>query len=136
MTIELEKPDTARFLRVEAMERFPDIDVVEVEPLGRLMDLEKPRLMIYSQDQYRLNDASWNEVLGYRIFAGTRADPTDARRLGTQVEAWLWSMARPDAGNPIAAVTASNGPSEVPSEHETAVLYGTVEMVIAGVYPV
>lgn len=73
-------------------------------------------------------------MFGYRIFAGSRANPDEAREVGAAVEAWLWTAAHYDRASPVAAVTDSNGPNLVADEHETAVLYGTVEMVIAGVF--
>lgn len=135
MMTELVKPDAALWIRERAIERFPECDVDRDAPPGRIVDLERPLILFYSQDAYRLNDASWSEVIGFRVLAGSREDPGPAEAVGRAVEAWLWTLARPGPGCPVAAVTDSNGPSMVVDEHETAVLYGTVEMVIAGVYP-
>ena len=135
MTRELVKPDAALWIREAAIERFPECEVDRSPPAGRLVDLDRPLLTFYSQDVYRNDLASWVEVIGYRVFAGSRDFPAEAERYAAQVEAWLWTLARPVRGCPVAAVTDSNGPNMVPDEHETAVLYGTVEMVIAGVYP-
>lgn len=132
---ELVKPDAALYLRVQAIERFPEWDIAEAIPEGeRIIVREKPLVLIYSQDSYRNAEWTWSEVFGVRVFAGSRADPTEAQEVAAAVEAWLWTAARPGRGCPVAAVTDSNGPNLVVDEHETAVLYGTVEMVIAGVF--
>ena len=135
MTRELVKPDAALWVREQAIDRFPECEVDRSPPPGRLVDLERPLLTFYSQDVYRQDLASWVEVIAYRVFAGSREFPEEAERYAALVEAWLWTLARPVAGCPVAAVIDSNGPNMVPDEHETAVLYGTVEMVIAGVFP-
>lgn len=135
MTRELVKPDAALWVREQALGRFPECEVDRDPPPGRLVDLERPLLTFYSQDAYRQDMASWVEVIGYRVFAGSRELPAEAERYAALVEAWLWTLARPGAGCPVAAVIDSNGPNLVPDERETAVLYGTVEMVIAGVFP-
>lgn len=131
---ELQKPDTALWIRERAIERFPGWGVDRTEPRGRVMERTTPLLLIYSQDQSRATEWTWNEVIGYRIFAGTRDDTTDADTAAAAVEAWLWTLPGLRGLNPVAAVYASNGPNLVPDEHETAVLYGTVELVIAGVF--
>lgn len=132
---ELVKPDAALYLREAAIGRFPDWDISDAIPEGEIILLrDKPLVTIYSQDTYRAAEWMWSEVFGYRIFAGSRANPDEAREVGAAVEAWLWTMARWDERSPIASITDSNGPNLVADEHETAVLYGTVEMVIAGVY--
>lgn len=132
---ELVKPDAALYLRKQAILRFPNWDISDAIPEGeRILLREKPLVTIYSQDSYRDAEWTWSEVFGYRIFAGSRANPDEARAVGAAVEAWLWTMARWAERSPIASITDSNGPNLVADEHETAVLYGTVEMVIAGVF--
>ena len=133
---EMMKPDAALYLREQAIARFPLWDIAESIPDGeRIMLLERPLVLIYSQDSFREpNGWTWSEVFGYRVFAGSRESPDAAREVAREVEAWLWAAARYDRASPVAAVTDSNGPNLVADEHETAVLYGTVEMVIAGVF--
>lgn len=134
MMRELVKPDAAVWIREQAIARFPEIDVDEDTPPGPIVKRRKPLLLVYSVDVYRQDDASWVETIGYRVLAGSREDPSEAKQLAALVDAWLWTLARPVPGCPIAAVNASDGPNLVPDERETAVLYGTAEMVIAGVY--
>lgn len=130
---ELVKPDVATFLRVMAIERFPEWDVDEWVPEGRILERENPLLLLYSVDVFKLTEWTWNETIGYRVFYSTRERPQPARDVAARVEAWLsTSAALP--GSPVAAVLDSNGPNLVADEHETAVLYGTVELVVAGVY--
>ena len=130
---ELVKPNTALFLREAAIGRFPDWDVAESTPAGRILERVTPLLLIYSVDSSRNTEWTWQETIGYRMFAGTRDMPEEAQAAAAQVEAWLQNCAL-FAGSPVAAIDDSNGPNLVPDEHETAVLYGTVELVIAGVY--
>lgn len=131
---ELVKPNAALWIREMAIKRFPDWDVDEDLPPGRLIDIERPVLLVYSQDVFRETDVTWRETIGYRVYAGTRADPTEARDAAAIVEAWIWTLARPGPGCPIASVDSSSGPYLVPGEYETAVLYGTADMVVAGVF--
>lgn len=132
---ELRKPDAALYLRERAIERFPEYDVADAIAEGELIVLrDRPLVLIYSQDTFRDSEWSWGEVFGYRVFAGSRANPDEAAAVATELEAWLWTTARPVRGCPIASIQDSNGPNLVADEHETAVLYGTVEMIIAGVY--
>lgn len=133
---ELVKPDAALWVREQAIKRFPDWIVDRSVPKGtRLVDLEVPLLLVYSQDSYRNDMASWVEVIAFRVLAGSRDFPAEAEQAAAAVEGWLWTLARPDAGCPIAAVINSNGPNVDTGEHETAALYGTVEVVVAGVFP-
>lgn len=136
MTVrELVKPNAALYLREQAILRFPDWDVSDAIPEGeRIILRERPLVTIYSQDVFRDNEWTWSEVFGYRVFAGSRSNPTEAERVALQVEAWLWTAARYDRASPVASVTDSNGPNLLVDEQETAVFYGTVEMVIAGVF--
>lgn len=132
---ELQKPDAALFLRERAIERFPGFDVAESIPLDqKVMLLERPMVLLYSMDVARLTDVTWTETIGYRIFAGSREYPDVARNVGRQVEAWLWGAWKLPGYNPVTAATDTAGPNLIADEHETAVLFGTVEMVIAGVY--
>lgn len=133
---ELMKPDAALYLREQAIARFPFWDISDAIPEGeRILLRERPLVLIYSQDVFREpNGWMWSEVFGYRVFAGSRENPGPAREVAREVEAWLWTAARYDRASPVASVADSNGPNLVADEHETAVLYGTVEMVIAGVY--
>lgn len=136
MTRELVKPDAALWVREQAIKRFPECLIDRSIPAGvRLVDLEQPLLLFYSQDVYRQDMASWVEVIAYRVLAGSRDFPAEAEEWAGVVEAWLWTLARPELGCPVAAVINSDGPNMVPDEYETAALYGTVEMVVAGVFP-
>lgn len=133
--MELIKPDAALWVREQAIIRFPHCAVAENPPPGRLIDLGQPLLTFYSQDVARRDMATWEETIGYRVFDGTRDNPTSARELAAQVDAWLWTLARHEVGCPVADVDNLNGPNMVPGEYETAVLYGSADMVIAGVFP-
>ena len=131
---ELVMPEAVAFLLDQAAVRWPKYDVADVLPPGPDTEWERPVVLLYEQDTYRLTDVSWSLTVGYRVLAGTRELPDEARRIARQVEAFLWAAAKLSGPNPVAAAVDSSGPNMVPDDHETAVLYGTVELVIAGVY--
>lgn len=66
------------------------------------------------------------------IYAGTKALPKDANDLARIVRALIGDSARVEPGNPVAAVTASNGPIPVDDEGEKAVRYLTFELAVVG----
>lgn len=66
------------------------------------------------------------------IYAGTKALPKDANDLARIVRALISDSARVEPGNPVAAVTASNGPIPVDDEGEKAVRYLTFELAVVG----
>ena len=131
---ELVRPDVVPFLLTVAAARWQSYDVADVLPDGPDLEWERPVVLLYEQDAYRLSDVSWSVTVAYRVLAGTRALPDEARGIAFEVEAFLWGAAKLPGKHPVAAVLDSAGPNLVPDEHETAVLYGTVELVIAGVY--
>lgn len=71
-------------------------------------------------------------ALGVTVYAGTKALPKDANDLARIVRALINDSARAEAGNPVAAVTASSGPIPVPDEGEKAVRYLTFELTVVG----
>lgn len=131
---ELVQPSAIPFLLGHAAERWPDCDVSDVYPEGPDVGWERPVIALYEQDSYRLTDVSWSQLVAYRVLAGSREYPDEARRIAREVESFLWAAWKLSGANPIAASLESNGPSMVPDDHQTAVLYGTVELIIAGVY--
>lgn len=66
------------------------------------------------------------------VYAGTKALPKDANDLARIVRALIGDSARVEPGNPVAAVTASNGPIPVADEGEKAVRYLTFELAVVG----
>lgn len=134
MSEELVQPTAIPYLLERAAERWPDYDVSDVYPEGPDVGWERPVIALYEQDNYRLSDVSWSQMVAYRVLAGTREYPDEARRIAREVEAFLWAAWKLPGYNPVAASLESSGPNLVPDEHDTAVLYGTVELVIAGVY--
>lgn len=131
---ELEQPDAIPFLLTAAATRWPDVDVSDIAPPGPDVGWSKPVILLYEQDAYRLSDVSWSQTVGYRVMAGSREYPDPARKIAREVEAFLWAAFKLPGMNPVAAALDSSGPNLVPDEHETAVLYGTVELVVAGVF--
>lgn len=71
-------------------------------------------------------------ALGVTIYAGSKALPKDANDLAAIVRALIGDSARVEAGNPVAAVTASSGPIPVADEGSKAVRYLTFELVVVG----
>lgn len=70
--------------------------------------------------------------VGVTVYAGTKALPKDANDLARIVRALIGDSARVEPGNPVAAVTASNGPIPVADEGEKAVRYLTFELAVVG----
>lgn len=127
-------PNVIPYLLERCAAEFPDVIVTDKMPRGRIIDVEKPIIVLYVQDTVRASVTSWQPVVAYKVYAGTVDWPDDAYALAVQVESWLWSAWSLPGDNPVAASLESNGPNMVPDEHESAVFYGTVEMVTAGVY--
>lgn len=71
-------------------------------------------------------------AVGVTVYAGTKALPKDANDLARIVRALIGDSARVEPGNPVAAVTASNGPIPVADESEKAVRYLTFELAVVG----
>lgn len=70
--------------------------------------------------------------VGVTVYAGTKALPKDANDLARIVRALIGDSARVEPGNPVAAVTGSNGPIPVADEGEKAVRYLTFELAVVG----
>lgn len=70
--------------------------------------------------------------VGVTVYAGTKALPKEANDLARIVRALIGDSARVEPGNPVAAVTASNGPIPVADEGEKAVRYLTFELAVVG----
>ncbi len=131
---ELVQPDAIPFLLDAAAARWPDAMVSDIAPTGPDLTWSKPVILLYEQDVYRLSDVSWSQTVGYRVMAGSREYPDPARKIAREVESFLWAASKLAGANPVAAALDSSGPNLVPDEHEAAVLYGTVDLVVAGVY--
>lgn len=71
-------------------------------------------------------------AVGVTVYAGTKALPKDANDLARIVRALIGDSARVEPGNPVAAVTASNGPIPVAEEGEKAVRYLVFELRVVG----
>ena len=71
-------------------------------------------------------------ALGVTVYAGSKALPKDANDLARIVRALINDSARMEPGNPVAAVTGSNGPIPVADESEHAVRYLTFELTVVG----
>lgn len=71
-------------------------------------------------------------AVGVTVYAGTKALPKDANDLARIARALIGDSARVEPGNPVAAVTASNGPIPIADEGEKAVRYLTFELRVVG----
>lgn len=71
-------------------------------------------------------------ALGVTIYAGTKVLPKDANDLARIVRALIRDSARVEPGNPVAAVTASAGPSKVDDARPEAGRYLTFELAVVG----
>ena len=131
---DLVRPTPIPFLLEAAAARWPDFDVSDFLPSGPDLEWVRPGIQLYTQSTIRMTDVSWVVTVAYRVLAGSREFPDEADAIAREVEAFLWNAWKLPGANPVAAATDSAGPNEVPNEHEPAVLFGTVDLVIAGVY--
>ncbi|TFC30111.1 hypothetical protein E3O55_08490 [Cryobacterium sp. MDB1-18-2] len=70
--------------------------------------------------------------IGLSILAGTKDNPKDANDLARIVHALRSQIPAIAAGNPVAAIIASNGPYPVPENRPTARRYLTMTLVVVG----
>ena len=86
---ELVQPSAIPFLLEHAAERWPSCDVSDVYPEGPDVGWERPVIALYEQDSYRLTDVSWSQLVAYRVLAGSREYPDEARRIAREIESFL-----------------------------------------------
>lgn len=92
-----------------------------------------PKLVVIRYDGSSTGEIITDSAaLGVTIYAGSKALPKDANDLARIVRALIADSARVEPGNPVAAVTASNGPIPVADEGEKAVRYLTFELTVVG----
>lgn len=87
----------------------------------------------------RFDGSSMGEIItdsaavGVTVYAGTKALPKDANDLARIVRALIADSARVEPGNPVAAVTGSNGPIPVDGGAQPlACRYLTFELTVVG----
>lgn len=92
-----------------------------------------PKLVVVRYDGSSVEELHVDSAaVGVTVYAGTKALPKDANDLARIVRALIGDSARVEPGNPVAAVTASNGPIPVADEGERAVRYLTFELAVVG----
>lgn len=92
-----------------------------------------PRLVVIRYDGSSVEELHVDSAaVGVTVYAGTKALPKDANDLARIVRALIGDSARVEPGNPVAAVTASNGSIPVADEGERAVRYLTFELAVVG----
>lgn len=92
-----------------------------------------PKLIVVRYDGSSIEELHVDSAaVGVTVYAGTKALPKDANDLARIVRALIGDSARVEAGNPVAAVIASNGPIPVPEEGAHAVRYLTFELAVVG----
>lgn len=92
-----------------------------------------PKLVVVRYDGSSVEELHVDSAsVGVTVYAGTKALPKDANDLARMVRALIRDSARVEAGNPVAAVTASNGPIPVADEGEKAVRYLVFELRVVG----
>ncbi|MEU4016180.1 hypothetical protein AB0E56_13055 [Microbacterium sp. NPDC028030] len=105
------------------------VKVDNKEPPGTL----PPKLVVVRYDGSSVEELHVDSAsVGVTVYAGTKALPKEANDLARIVRALIGDSARVEAGNPVAAVTASNGPIPVADEGEKAVRYLTFELAVVG----
>lgn len=105
------------------------VKVDNKEPTGTL----PPKLIVVRYDGSSVEELHVDSAaVGVTVYAGTKALPKDANDLARIVRALIGDSARVEPGNPVAAVTASNGAIPVPYEGTHAVRYLTFELTVVG----
>lgn len=106
-----------------------NVTVNNKEPAGTL----PPKLIVVRYDGSSVEELHVDSAaVGVTVYAGTKALPKDANDLARIVRALIGDSARVEAGNPVAAVTGSNGPIPVAYEGTHAVRYLTFELAVVG----
>lgn len=106
-----------------------DVKVDNRVPAGML----PPKLVVVRYDGSSVEELHVDSAsVGVTVYAGTKALPKDANDLARIVRALIGDSARVEPGNPVAAVTASNGPIPVADEGPRAVRYLTFELAVVG----
>lgn len=105
------------------------VDNTEPEPGGTFPE----RLIVVRSDGGPATSIVTDEVaVGITVFAGTQALPQDGIDLARLVRALVSDCASLERGNPVAAVTQSNGPYRVAEQQQRARLYMTFALVVQG----
>lgn len=105
------------------------VTVNNKEPAGDL----PPKLVVVRYDGSSVEELHVDSAaVGITVYAGTKALPKDANDLARIIRALVGDSARVEPGNPVAAVTASNGPIPIPNEGTHAVRYLTFELAVVG----
>lgn len=105
------------------------VTVNNKEPSGTL----PPKLVVVRYDGSSVEELHVDSAaVGITVYAGTKALPKDANDLARIIRALVGDSARVEPGNPVAAVTASNGPIPIPNEGPHAVRYLTFELAVVG----
>lgn len=92
-----------------------------------------PKLVVVRYDGSSVEELHVDSAsVGVTVYAGTKVLPKDANDLARIVRALIGDSARVEPGNPVAAVTGSNGPIPVADEGEKAVRYLTFELAVVG----
>lgn len=92
-----------------------------------------PKLVVVRYDGSSVEELHVDSAaVGVTVYAGTKTLPKDANDLARIMRALIGDSARVEPGNPVAAVTASNGPIPVADEGERAVRYLTFELAVVG----
>lgn len=123
----------AGWLRTQLAERpeavCQGVTVNNKEPSGTL----PAKLIVVRYDGSSVEELHVDSAsVGVTVYAGTKALPKDANDLARMVRALIGDSARVEPGNPVAAVTASNGPIPVAYEGTQAVRYLTFELAVVG----
>lgn len=106
-----------------------DVKVDNKVPAGALPS----KLVVVRYDGSSVEELNVDSAaVGVTVYAGTKALPKEANDLARIVRALIGASARVEPGNPVAAVTASNGPIPIADEGERAVRYLTFELRVVG----
>jgi hypothetical protein len=94
---------------------------------------QPPKLIVIRDDSGPdLSVATAERAIGVTTLHGTKEQPQDAKRLAGIVHAIMRGAASLDPTNPVAAVTASNGPYPVADPSLTYRLYSTFTLIVVG----
>ncbi|MHA3682785.1 hypothetical protein ACXR2W_00790 [Leucobacter sp. HY1908] len=124
------------WLRAQLAERPEDVcrgvEVDRREPV--VGSGQFPARLVVIGDSGSTDGDLWLSDMSLRVsvLAGSPESPGECIELARIVHALMRSCARAGAGSPVAAVSASRGPMEVPEVHPRARRLSTFDVVVVG----
>ena len=119
------------YLRASLTAHFPDVKVADAEPDANAK--WPAELVVIRHDTNSATSVITEDVsIGVSVYAGTKENPQRARDIARYVYAFVRASPGLQVGNPIAAVTDSNGPYLTSDERSVALAYQTHSLSAVG----